>query len=81
MEGELDMDELLEQEDQQSRVVDILKRELDELRHKREEFLQLVVQLQRKGSNPVDLKIVRSRFYWFLFNFVIQQDSNFDGRI
>ena len=49
------MDELLEQEDQQSRVVDVLKRELEEFRLKREEFLQLVVQLQRKGTVRPDL--------------------------
>ena len=42
-------EDLLEQQDQQDRVTNLLKSELDELRHSRDEFVQLVVQLQRKG--------------------------------
>lgn len=43
------VEELQERVEQQSKVVELLKCELEDLEHRRAEFVQLVVQLQRKG--------------------------------
>lgn len=47
--GSENEEDLLEQQDQQDRVTQLLKSELEDLHHRREQFVQLVVQLQRKG--------------------------------